>query len=314
MPHHRTLAPPPGQRADGSPVIHSELRRHYDAVYDLLLDGRNPRNTGLALDLGAGDGSALGAIALGTGLRGVAVERSPSEHWLGPDGWDVVQADALRLPFADSAFGAALMVDLFEWLRHPGAALAEAGRVTAGPIVVVQTDWDGLWFECEEAETGRELTRLFTSGAPAELPIDALIGGLRLRSLGAAARCGDDSRRAPGARIVGLGRTGDDAAMAGDRRRARPGAPIRRLAGRTPRSGRQAPLFDAAPAADLGNRRRRAKRLTWISLAGQIRARHVAHGRHARGSGAPARRGRGGAASSRRLAWRGGRTKPPTGC
>lgn len=169
MPHHRSLAPPADQRTGGAPTIHPELRRHYDAVYDLLLDGRNPRNTGLALDLGAGDGSALGAIALGTGLRGVAVERSPSEHWLGPDGWQIVRADASRLPFANAAFGAALMVDVFEWLRHPAAALAEAGRVTAGPIVVVQTDWDGLWFECEEAETGRELTRLFTSGAPAEL-------------------------------------------------------------------------------------------------------------------------------------------------
>ena len=169
MPHHRSLAPPAGQQAGGAPVIHPELRRHYDAVYDLLLDGRNARNTGLALDLGAGDGSALGAIALGTGLRGIAVERSPSEHWMGPDGWDIVQADASRLPFADGVFGAALMVDVFEWLRHPGAALTEAGRVTDGPIVIVQTDWDGLWFECEEVETGRELTRLFTSGAPAEL-------------------------------------------------------------------------------------------------------------------------------------------------
>lgn len=201
MPHHRTLAPAADQRASGAPVIHPELRRHYDAVYDLLLDGRNPRNTGLALDLGAGDGSALGAIALGTGLRGVAVERSPSEHWLGPDGWDIVRADASRLPFANGAFGAALMVDVFEWLRHPGAALAETGRVTDGPIVVVQTDWDGLWFECEEAETGRELTRLFTSGAPAALPstLSSAVSdaGLSVRRRGAVTITGE--RLEPGA-------------------------------------------------------------------------------------------------------------------
>ncbi len=169
MPHHRSLAPPADARATATPIIHAELRKHYDEVYDLLLDGRSARTTGLALDIGSGDGSALGAIALGTGLRGVALERAPSERWLGPGGWQVVQADASRLPFGDGAFGAALMLDVFEWLRHPGVALAEAERVTHGPIVVVQTDWDGLWFECEEAETGRELTRMFTSGAPQAL-------------------------------------------------------------------------------------------------------------------------------------------------
>lgn len=169
MPHHRSLAPPADARSDGVPRIHSELRAHYDAIYDLLLAGRSPRETGLALDLGSGDGATLGAIALGTGLRGVAVERTPTEHWLGPDGWDVIQADGSRLPFADNAFGATLMVDVLEWLRHPEAVLTEVGRTTSGPIVIVQTDWEGLWFECEEAETGRELTRMFTSGAPTSL-------------------------------------------------------------------------------------------------------------------------------------------------
>ncbi len=137
----------------------------------------------------------------GPGLHGVALDRAPSERWLGPSGWEVVRGDAARLPFADGVFGAALMVDVFEWLRHPSAALSEAGRVTAGPIVVVQTDWDGLWFECEEAETGRELTRMYTSGAPlglsGALAASAAEAGLSVRRRGSVTLRGE--RLQPGA-------------------------------------------------------------------------------------------------------------------
>ena len=165
MPHHRNLAPPerPG---GGRPVIHPELRRHYDALYDQLLNGRAPRAARPVLDVGSGDGLTLSAIVQGTPLHGVAVDPATPGRWLGPPQWEVVRADAQRLPFPDAAFNTALMVDVFEWLRHPAATLSEIARVTQGPILIVQTDWAGLWFQVDEAEHGRDLVRAFIKGAP----------------------------------------------------------------------------------------------------------------------------------------------------
>ena len=91
----------------------------------------------------------------------------------------MVRGDAQRLPFADAAFRSALMVDVFEWLRHPAATLAEIGRVTDGPIMIVQTDWEGLWFQADEAEIGRDLVRAFTKGAPGAPARNDWRGGAR---------------------------------------------------------------------------------------------------------------------------------------
>ena len=168
MPHHRTLAPPE-QRGGGAPVIHAEMRRHYDSLYDLLLDGRPARDARPVLDVGTGDGLALTAITQGTPLHGVGIDIAAADHWQGPREWSLIRADAQRLPFVDDGFKSSLMVDVFEWLRHPVATLAEISRVTNGPILIVQTDWEGLWFQADEAEIGRDLVRAFTKGAPEQL-------------------------------------------------------------------------------------------------------------------------------------------------
>ena len=166
--HHRSLAPPE-KRGGGQPVIHAELRRHYDGLYDQLLNGRAPRDARPALDVGTGDGLTLAAITQGTPLNGVAIDSDSPGRWLGPTEWSVIQADAQRLPFPDAYFNSALMVDVFEWLRHPTATLNEIARVTRGPMLIVQTDWEGLWFQTQEAEVGRDLVRAFTKGAPERL-------------------------------------------------------------------------------------------------------------------------------------------------
>ncbi len=168
MPHHRTLAPPE-QRDGRTPVIHAELRRHYDSLYDLMLNGRAARDARPVLDVGTGDGLALTAITQGTPLHGLGIDVAAPGQWLGPPGWSVIQADAQRLPFVDDGFNSALMVDVYEWLRHPAATLSEIARVTDGPILIVQTDWEGLWFQADEAEIGRDLVRAFTKGAPEQL-------------------------------------------------------------------------------------------------------------------------------------------------
>ena len=186
MPHHRSLAPPTQPGGD-RPVIHPELRRHYDALYDILLNGRAPRDARPVLDVGTGDGLTLTAITQGAPLQGIGIDTASPGQWLGPPGWSVIRADAQRLPFADDRFNSALMVDVFEWLRHPAATLGEIARVTSGPILIVQSDWEGLWFQADEVEIGRDLVRAFTKGAPERLRqrirSSAAEGGLKIERM-----------------------------------------------------------------------------------------------------------------------------------
>ena len=165
MPHHRSLVSPSGRDAAPYP----ELRAHYDELYDLLLGGRPPREASPLLDIGAGDGAALQAIAAGTPLRLVAFDRPPAARWAGANDAARALGDAHRLPFADDSFGAALLVDTFEWLRQPAAALTEAARVVRGRIVIAQTDWPALWFDSDDPDTARDLVRRWSQGAPEPL-------------------------------------------------------------------------------------------------------------------------------------------------
>ena len=162
MPHHRALAAPPARSAAPS---YPELVAHHDAIYDLLLDGRLAREASPLLDFGSGDGATLGAITAGTPLRAVALDPRPPPRWNGPPETQRARGDALRLPFADDSFASGLLVDAFEWLREPAAALQEAARVVRGPIVVVQTDWPALWFDSEDPDLARELVRRWSEGA-----------------------------------------------------------------------------------------------------------------------------------------------------
>ena len=165
LPHHRALTSPSGRGAQPYP----ELREHYDAIYDLLLDGRAAREASPLLDIGSGDGAALQAVIAGAPIRAIALDRPPPLRWNGPPETARVHGDAHRLPFADDTFGAALLLDAFEWLRHPSAALQEAARVARGPVVVVQTDWPALWFDSDAPDFARELVRRWSAGAPEPL-------------------------------------------------------------------------------------------------------------------------------------------------
>lgn len=165
LPHHRSLVSPGGREA----APYAELRAHYDELYDLLLGGRAAREASPLLDIGAGDGAALRAVAAGTPLRLVGFDRPPAANWMGPAEASRALGDAHRLPFADDSFGAALMLDTFEWLGEPAAALAEAARVVRGRIVIAQTDWSALWFDSDDPETARELVGRWSLGAPEPL-------------------------------------------------------------------------------------------------------------------------------------------------
>ena len=133
-----------------------EDREHLDAVLDLLAQRRGP-----LLDVGSGDGTALTALTEGTGARGIALDRRLPAAWFGPSTFALVQGDAERLPFPDDTFAAVVSLDAWEWFDRASEALGEQARVSAGPCVLVQTDWSTVWFDSGDPETAREFSRLF---------------------------------------------------------------------------------------------------------------------------------------------------------
>lgn len=80
-------------------------------------------------DIGGGTGNY--ALALRSeGWEPVVVDRSPAMLARArAKGLETVQADAQRLPFADAAFDAAVMISMLHHVEDRGAALAEARRI-----------------------------------------------------------------------------------------------------------------------------------------------------------------------------------------
>lgn len=194
--------PPMGGTAQGGagPARYPELQAHHDAVYDRLTAGRPPRAAGPLLDVGCGDGSALAATVEGTGIRGVALDRSLVWDWRGPAGFVRVAGEASRLPFAAGAFAAVLMQETWEWLSRPEAAVGELARVSRGRVVIVQSDWRTLWIDSGDPDTAQEFTRLFAGPADPRLDAPAALlrdAGLRVLEDGVDTIRGE--RLAPGA-------------------------------------------------------------------------------------------------------------------
>ena len=164
---------------------HPELRAHFDAVYDLLRAGRPAREAQPALHVHSGDGSALAAVMQGTDCCGVAVTNADRNAWSGPPRFAPLRAGVEALPFAAGAFAASLSMDALEWFPDPAAALQEQARVTAGPVVVMHTDWHSLWLDSEDPDTSREFVRLFAGppdeGVGARLAEIVAAAGLRVR-------------------------------------------------------------------------------------------------------------------------------------
>jgi malonyl-CoA O-methyltransferase len=85
------------------------------------------------LDVGAGTGSLLSRLrAARPGIAAAAVDLAPgmcAAARAALPGALVVRADAEGLPFRDGAFDLVLSTSTFQWLAHPGRALAEVRRV-----------------------------------------------------------------------------------------------------------------------------------------------------------------------------------------
>jgi ubiquinone/menaquinone biosynthesis C-methylase UbiE len=122
------------------------LKRVFDGVMDRRsrglieqvgewLPGRGP-----VLDVGSGTGHFAARLALEKGIEIVPADVTDL-HVVGPA--PVPIRDGV-LPFDDRSFSAALMLFMLAYPSDPAAVLAEAARVTGGPVILVQTVSEGV--------------------------------------------------------------------------------------------------------------------------------------------------------------------------
>ena len=90
---------------------------------------------GPVLDLGSGTGHLAARLEQELGLEMVTADVSDI-HVVGPR--PVLVADG-ALPFEAGSHTAALLVFMLAYPQHPASVLAEAARVTRGPVIVVQS-------------------------------------------------------------------------------------------------------------------------------------------------------------------------------
>jgi len=155
---------------------------------------------GPVLDLGSGTGHVSARLERELGLEVVAADVSDI-HVVGPP--PVPIADGV-LPFEEKSFSAALLFFVLAYPNDAAGVLAEAARVTKGPIIVVQTlhsnrlgyawlrvrefFWTIVAFHVSkrlgyvppEAEFTMRTRRFYTAQA---LRRDVVAAGLRIRSL-----------------------------------------------------------------------------------------------------------------------------------
>lgn len=115
------------------------------SIFDAVMERRSRRlleqvgewlpTEGPVLDLGSGTGHLSATLARDLGLQVVTADVSDM-HVTGPS--PILIADGI-LPFEDETFSATLLVFMLAYPHDPSAVLAEAARVTRGPIILVQT-------------------------------------------------------------------------------------------------------------------------------------------------------------------------------
>jgi SAM-dependent methyltransferase len=154
---------------------------------------------GPLLDLGSGTGHLSARLERELGVEVVTADVSDI-HVVGPP--PVLIADGV-LPFEEDTFSAALLFFMLAYPKQPARVLAEAARVTRGPIIVVQSlhanRFGYVWLRVREflwtivafhvskilgyvprdAEFTMNTRRFFTAS---ELQREVMAAGLRVRS------------------------------------------------------------------------------------------------------------------------------------
>lgn len=131
-----------------------------------------------ALEIGAGNGIMVREMLVEVGPSGAvtgldsAAPMVEMARALCPEG-TFVEGDAAALPFADASFDVATAAQVFCFLPDPDRALAELHRVLApgGRLVILDTDWGSLVWNCRDRELMDRAMALYTSPyADAHLP------------------------------------------------------------------------------------------------------------------------------------------------
>jgi SAM-dependent methyltransferase len=119
------------------------------SLFDAVMDRRSRElieqvgawlpSEGPVLDLGSGTGHLSARLERELGLEVVTADVSDM-HVAGRP--PILIADGV-LPFVSGRFSAALLVFMLAYPSDPAGVLAEAARVTCGPVIVVQTLYSG---------------------------------------------------------------------------------------------------------------------------------------------------------------------------
>ena len=129
-----------------APRYDSRWAAYVEASTRETLGRLGPASAGALLDIGCGTGALLGAVAASSPSMTLAgADPSPemlavARQRLGAAA-TLERAPAERLPFADGAFDIVVTTSALHFMRRPGAALGEAGRVLASGGRIVVTDW-----------------------------------------------------------------------------------------------------------------------------------------------------------------------------
>jgi ubiquinone/menaquinone biosynthesis C-methylase UbiE len=94
---------------------------------------------GRLLDLGSGTGHLAARLERELGLEVITADVSDM-HVVGPAPVPIGEG---ALPFAEESFSAALLFFMLAYPRDPAGVLAEAARVTRGPVILVQSLYSG---------------------------------------------------------------------------------------------------------------------------------------------------------------------------
>ena len=115
------------------PIFDSIMERRARQILDDVREWLP--NSGPVLDLGSGTGHLSARLERELGLAVVAADVSDI-HIAGPA--PVMIGDG-ALPFAEETYTAALLLFMLAYPENPARLLAEAARVTRGPIIVMQS-------------------------------------------------------------------------------------------------------------------------------------------------------------------------------